>query len=190
MKSNRIEDTQSKKLTLDDDITDPLVINRRIALIPASQVPEVDKAFRRPDAATKRGMRKVVEAQRAEVGEALVEMSKKEAQLADDLGEKYAPATGRAAALLHQMEEVREGKLRSEKLSAYYNEMEDLIHHDAMTLVGDAKDEVLHAARREPHVVDSYPKLMALVEQRREAILDGRARAAASRPDDGTAPKK
>jgi hypothetical protein len=161
-------------------VPDTVTRNRSLPLVDPEGVPSPPREFRESKAAVKRELRKIPESQRAEALAALAEAAGKGARLQVDLG-RYAPPAPRAEALLERARVVRDGQTRALALLAYFRELEDINNHDVMAYLGALRCEALHVAEHAPQVRSEYPSLMALVDQRRESILEGRARAASSR---------
>ena len=160
---------------------DTVTRNRTLPLVDPDEVPSPPQGFRVSEAAVKRALRKIPESQRAEALAALEEAAQKGAMLQQDLG-RYAPPATRAEALLERAQVLRAGQTRALALFAYFRELEDINNHDVMSYLGVLRCEALHAAEHAPQIRREYPALTTLVEQRRESIVEGRARARAKSP--------
>jgi hypothetical protein len=166
---------------------DTVAVNRALPVIDVATVPVPPIEFRLSEGDVKRALLKVAESQRAEVLAALTEAAAKGPSLQADLG-RYAPSAEQGDAILNRARVVRTGKQRALSLLAYYEELEDINNHDAMTYLGDVRSELLHTVERVPQLKDEYPALMSLIEQRRESIIEGRARARGNPPAPTPAP--
>jgi hypothetical protein len=166
---------------------DTVAVNRALPVIDVATVSVPPVEFRLSEGDVKRALLKVAESQRAEVLAALTEAAEKGPSLQVDLG-RYAPSAAQGDAILNRARVVRTGKQRALSLLAYYEELEDINNHDAMTYLGDVRSELLHTVERVPQLKDEYPALMSLIEQRRESIIEGRARARGNPPAPTPAP--
>lgn len=157
---------------------DTVTRNRALPLVNPADLPSPPGEFRRSAAAVKRALRKIPESQRAEALAALEEAAGKGAKLQQDLG-RYAPPAKKAEALLERARVLRAGQMRALSLFVYFRELEDINNHDVMSYLGALRCEALHAAGHAPEIRREYPALTTLVDQRRESIVEGRARARA-----------
>lgn len=164
---------------------DPVAAIRVAPIIEAKAVPETPPGFRFMPPEDKNTLKRMAGNQRAESREALVELVEKAESLAIDLG-RYAPDAATVRALRERMDEIRNAKTPVQRLLNYLEECEDVVHHDAVGIIGRAKKDLLHAAEHDPGVLDRYPAVMALIEQTREAIAGGRARRAAEKATQNT----
>ncbi|HEX2573220.1 MAG TPA: hypothetical protein VH877_26965 [Polyangia bacterium] len=164
------------------DTPDTITVNRALPLVGGANVPTPPAGFRQSEGDVKRSLSKVAETQRAEVLAALGEAAAKGPKLQADLG-PYAPPAAKGEALLQRAVVLRDGKQRALDLLAYYEELEDINNHDVMNYLGEVRGELLHVADRNPLLKREYSALMSLIIQRREIILEGRARARSNQPE-------
>lgn len=155
---------------------DAVAITRALPLVEPGTVPTPPQGFRLSDAEIKRALLKLPEQLRAEALSTLAEAADKGAQLQLDLG-RYAPTAEQAEAILQRARVARAGQNRAQALLTYYQELEDINNHDAMTFIVNLRREFLHTAERAPEMEAQYPELAALIAQRREIVAEGRARA-------------
>ncbi|HEX2574496.1 MAG TPA: hypothetical protein VH877_33425 [Polyangia bacterium] len=160
-------------------IPDTVTVNRGLPLVDPKLLPSPPDEFRLTPADDKRSMLKIPETQRAEYLASLSEAADKGPKLQVDLG-RFAPPAEQAGAILQRANIVRAGKRRAQSLLSYYEELEDINNHDAMTFLSKVRGEFEHTAERLPQLKDEYPALVTLIGQRRDAILEGRARARAA----------
>ena len=165
------------------DIVDAI---RAMLVTPASSLPEVPIQFRPLSAEEKWPLLKPADDQKAEILEALDEAAVRGPLISVELG-RFAPDPEWARHLAERLRDVRAGKVRIRALGELYEEQDEVASNDALTFLLALRKEVDHVAEHEPAVRDRYPALMALADQRREAILNGRARKARERAEKAAA---
>jgi hypothetical protein len=147
----------------------------------AAAVPEVPKTFKPLDGVARQTLLKVYADQRAETDNAVKELWTKRAEIAEDLG-SLAPDPETAKALLEQMMATRELNRKAQALAAYADEQEALANHAVMTHLYSVVADIEHMATRKPGIKEHYSEVLAVTEQRREAIVAGMARSKAAKP--------
>jgi hypothetical protein len=150
-------------------------------------MPNTPQGFRVSDAEVKRALLKLPEQLRAEVLSTLDEAAGKGVELQQDLG-RYAPTAEQAEAIRQRADVARDGQRRAQALLTYFQELEDINNHDAMTFIINLRREFLHTVERAPEMEAAYPELTALIAQRREIVAEGRARARSEKTPPPTAP--
>jgi hypothetical protein len=76
---------------------------------------------------------------------------------------------------------AREANRKAQALAAYTEEQEALANHAVIGHLNAASGDIEHMAQRNPQIAERYEKVLAVVVQRREAIVAGIARAKASK---------
>lgn len=146
-------------------------------------VPEGDKPM---DGPTRQGMLKIAADQRAEIDQAMEQLWSDRALIAKDLG-TLAPDADTGAALNARMLAAREANRKVQALAAYTDAQEALANHAVVGYLNTAASDIEHMAQKNPQIAARYAKVLAVVVQRREAIVAGMARAKASKASE---PKK
>lgn len=155
--------------------------------LPASHsLPAVPEAHKFMDGATRQGLLKIASDQRAEIDQAMEQLWTDRAAIAKDLG-TLAPDADKGAALDARMLAAREANRKAQALAAYTDEQEALANHAVLGHLNTAAADIEHMAQKNPQIAARYAKVLAVVVQRREAIVAGMARAKASK---ATEPKK
>ena len=173
---------------------DPIAHVRALGVVDVQKIPGAPPAYRALDATAKKPILKLTEHQRAEVDDALAEVAANIPQLVTDLG-RFAPSEATAKALHERFNGSWAAGRRAAVLHQYCVDQEDVANHDSLTFIIKVQGDILRAAEDDPSVLDRFPKLLALKQQRAEAITVGRARAKATAAEiaaaegDGTAPK-
>ncbi|MEI7892953.1 MAG: hypothetical protein WCI05_07670 [Myxococcales bacterium] len=163
-----------------------LTTSHGLHAVDAASIPAAPRGVTPFDAAGKQRLLKMTETQRSEVLGALDEVAVKGPKLKEDLG-RYAPDPSEAQLHVQKLEAARSATLKAEALASYSRDVEASANHDAMTYLLAVKTELLHIVQNhDAQLATEYPRVTALVEQRRDAILEGRARAKAE-PAEGVA---
>jgi hypothetical protein len=82
---------------------------------------------------------------------------------------------------------AREANRKVQALAAYTDEQEALANHAVVGYLNTAVGDIEHMAQKNPQIAARYARVLAVVVQRREAIVAGMARAKASKASE---PKK
>ena len=137
----------------------------------------------------KSNFRHVPANQWAETKDALEECATKGAALKTELGQ-FAPAAEMAGLLRAQLVEARTANLKAQENAAYCSDKEDVAGNDAMLYLDRVQTNLENAEVHVPGIAKKYPAMMALIEQRKKAIVDGIARAKAEKAATEAAAKK
>ncbi len=157
--------------------SDTLAHNRHLAAPAAELIPKVpDGYIPTPADESKRRLRRLSDGLRAEALAALAELAENRARIGADLGD-LAPDPAEAAQLLPRLRTVRETIVATESLLTFLHELEDIAHSDAVELLEAAHQELSHRLRKLPQLATVYPHLVALIQQRNDAVAEGIARA-------------
>lgn len=169
------------------DKHDELITSIGLHAIDAAQIPIIPRDYVPLDGSQKSRLLKLVEVQRAEVILALDEISLKGPKLKADLG-RFAPDATQAHDHKRKLNVTNEAASKAAALVNYTSDVEASVNHDVMTYLLAVRKELLHVVEHDPQLAAEYPKVMALIEQRRDAILEGRARAKVGGNDPSTGP--
>ena len=168
----------------DNALTTPASMVLKSSELPAHDslpsVPEGDKPM---DGVTRQGLLKIASDQRAEIDQAMEQLWSDRASIAKDLG-TLAPDADQGAALNARMLAARESNRKTQALAAYTDEQEALANHAVVAYLNTAAADIEHMAQKNPQIAARYAKVLAVVIQRREAIVAGMARAKASKASD------
>jgi hypothetical protein len=148
----------------------------------AKAIPVVPAGFVALDGPQRQALLKVPEDQRAEVNEAMEELWEKRAQVSEDL-HHLAPDAERGQALYQRMNQAHDVSVQAAALAAFTSDQEARAQDAVMTHLNDAADEIEHAGRKNAQILTRYQKVLRVVQQRREAIAAGIARAKAQKGD-------
>ena len=149
-------------------------------------LPAVPEAHKFMDGATRQGLLKIASDQRAEIDQAMEQLWTDRASIAKDLG-TLAPDADEGAVLNARMLAAREANRKAQALAAYTDEQEALANHTVLGHLNTAAADIEHMAQKNPQIAARYARVLAVVVQRREAIVAGMARAKANKATD---PKK
>ena len=157
--------------------SDTLAHNRHLAAPAAELIPKVpDGYIPTPVDEGKRRLRRLSDSLRAEALDALSELDENRDRIGTDLGD-LAPDPAAAGQLLPRLRTVRETLGATEALLAFLHELEDIAHSDAVELLEAAHQELSHRLPKLPQLATVYPRLLALIQQRNDAVAEGIARA-------------
>jgi hypothetical protein len=143
--------------------------------IPA--VPEGEKPM---DGSFRQGLLKIAAEQRAEVDQAMEQLWAKRAEIGADLG-TLAPDAEQGKALHERMLAAREANRKVQALAAYTEQQEALANHAVIGHINAASSDIEHMAQKNPQIAARYERVLAVRDQRREAIVAGIARAKAGK---------
>ena len=142
----------------------------------------VPEGFKVLEGSARQALLKVPAEQEAEVDLAMVQLWEKRETLAADLG-TLAPDAAKGKALEERMHAAREANRKAQALAAYTEEQEALANHAVAGHLNLASRDIEHMAERNPQIAERYPRVLAVVAQRRDAIVVGIARSKASRAE-------
>ena len=151
-----------------------------------AQIPNVPDGVTALRGDEKQALLKVPANQRAEVDQAMQQLSAKGEELATDLG-TLAPDAAEGKALIERMHAAREVNAKVQALAAFTDEQEMLAGHAVMAYVNAVADDIEHLMRKTPQLGERYDKVMTVVRQRREAVAAGMARAKAEKASEPVA---
>ena len=147
-------------------------------LPPVASIPSVPEGEKALDGTEKQAFLKVYSHQGAEVDQAMAEMYEKRAELAKDLG-TLAPDAEQGKALHARLTATQEVNVKAKALATYTEDQEALAGHAVMTFINVVAADIEHMATKNPQIAKRYPKVLKVVNQRREAIATGIAQAKA-----------
>jgi hypothetical protein len=133
------------------------------------------------DGVARQTLLKVYADQRAETDNAMKQLWAKRAEIAADMG-SLAPDPETAKGLLEQMLAARELNRKAQALATYADEQEALANHAVLTHLNSVVADIEHMATRKPGIKEHYSEVLAVAEQRREAIVAGMARSRTAKP--------
>jgi hypothetical protein len=168
--------------------TSPTVTFAPGDLPPEASIPAVPEPFTALTPADKQALLKIPADQAAEVDQAMIELGAKGAQLQADLG-TLAPSIEEGKKRFERMLLARAANAKAQALAAYTDEQEALANHAVMGYLNEVVGDIEHVSTKKPQIVTHYPKAVLVFEQRRQAIVDGIARAKAAKSDPKNEPK-
>ncbi len=164
----------------------PIHVSAKSLLLPdAATVPAVPKTYKPLDGGARQTLLKVYADQRAETDKAMNQLWTHRTEMAEDLG-SLAPDPETSKDLLEQMLAARELNRKAQALAAYADEQEALANHAVMAHLNSVVADIEHMATKKPGITEHYADVLAVIEQRREAIVAGMARSKAAKPAETT----
>jgi hypothetical protein len=180
LKPNKIQNvptaTPAQIPVAEADFDDTIAQNRALPILDPASVPRSPPGFRLTDPDKRnRRLRKLAAENRAEAVIALEEASQRD--LKADLG-KYAPSPTQAQPLAERLVQTGELVAVAQSLLAYAREVEQIALSDALIFLEAEHKQLEHAVEHEPALADRYRALGVLFAARKDAIVEGLARAA------------
>ena len=167
---------------------DSIAKNRVLSVTPAAAIPAVTSDYRETEAATRRKrLRRMADNQHAEALRALELVAARAGELKNDLG-KFAPDAAPASLLLERLKQLQPARRNAEKLFVFLKELEEIAWSDATVFLEKVNGQVENAVQHDHSIAETYAAVIKVFEQRRAAIVEGKARASADAKIDAENP--
>ena len=154
---------------------DTLSGNRAAAVIDADAIPAVPGFFQPTTAKErKRRLKTVAASLKAEAKQAMSQIAARGPAVAGDFGPK-APLATEVAALLARFNNIDASLVKSDSLTAYLNELEDIALSDIFQVL--KRYQKLYLANDDTGLATAYDKLLAFFQAKTDIIKAGRDRA-------------